>query len=148
MDLVMEESSAIDILLVDDNKEDAEMTIRTLRKGNMAERLLHLSDGEEALTYFSRYSNNENLLPKVILLDLNMPKVNGLEVLRTIRGDDKLKSLPVIVMTSSKEDSDIIETYSLGVNAYIVKPLDARKFVEIVADLDIHWMIMNSEPKH
>ena len=141
------ERKGFDILFVDDNEEDAAMAIRALRKFNLAEALLHLENGEEALQYLHENKDSPDRLPKIILLDLNMPKVGGVEVLREIRANEKLKHLHVVVMTASKEDNDIIETYQLGVSAYIVKPVDVEKFVKTVHDLGMHWMVMNSASK-
>lgn len=135
-----------DILLVDDSLEDAEMAIRALKKSNMANNLLHLEDGEAALNYFYGKSNESFKVPKIILLDLKMPKVDGIEVLRQLKGDDRFKRIPIVVMTSSKEEKDIIETYRLGVNAYIVKPVDVEKFIKAVTDIGFFWLVMNEVP--
>lgn len=135
----------VDILLVEDSMEDAEMAIRALKKSNLANNLLHLEDGEAALNYF--YGNpTRTKFPKIILLDLKMPKVDGIEVLRKLKGDEKLKHIPVVVMTSSKEEKDIVETYRLGVNAYIVKPVDVEKFIKSITDIGFFWLVMNEVP--
>jgi two-component system, response regulator len=135
-----------EILLVDDSYEDAEMAIRALKKNNLGNNVLHLEDGEKALEYLD--SNSEGgTLPKIILLDLKMPKVDGLEVLRKVKGDDKLKHIPVVIMTSSKEERDIVDSYRLGVNAYIVKPVDVEKFIKAVSDIGFFWLVMNEVPK-
>jgi two-component system, response regulator len=131
----------IDILLVEDNLDDAGLTIRALKKNNLTARLLHLRDGEEALEFL--FSENENPLPKLILLDLKMPKVDGIEVLRKIKLDERKKVIPVVILTSSKEDRDIVESYKLGVNAYIVKPVDFEKFVKAVTELGLFWISLN-----
>ena len=110
-----------EILLIEDNPDDAELTIRALKKNNLANNLLHLDDGREALDFLF---NEMNRMPKLILLDLKMPKVDGIEVLHQLKMDDRLKVIPVVVLTSSKEERDIVESYKLGVNAYIVKPVD------------------------
>ena len=136
--------NAVEILLVEDNPDDAELTIRALKKQNLANNLLHLKDGEEALNFL--YSSNDTL-PKVILLDLKMPKVDGLEVLRKIKSDDKIKIIPVVMLTSSKEERDIVESYKLGVNAYIVKPVDFEKFADAIAKLGLFWLVLNQPPK-
>lgn len=139
------EDMEVDILLVDDSQEDADLTIRVLKKNNLANNLLHLEDGEEALNYlFSDRMNGR--MPKVILLDLKMPKVDGIEVLKRLKEDEKLKLIPVVVLTSSKEERDIIETYSLGVNAYIVKPVDVEKFIKAVTDIGFFWLVLNEIP--
>src|SRR5688572_22598945 len=116
------ESTAIEILLVEDNADDAELTIRALRKHHLANNLLHLQDGEEALNFL--FSEKQSNMPKLILLDLKMPKVDGLEVLRKIKADQYKRIIPVVMLTSSKEERDILETYKLGINAYIVKPVE------------------------
>lgn len=135
-----------DILLVDDSVEDAELAIRALKKSNLANNLLHLEDGEAVLNYFYENPAGQIKLPKLILLDLKMPKVDGIEVLRRLKGDEKLKSIPIIVMTSSQEENDIVETYRLGVNGYIVKPVEADKFIRVVTDIGFFWMVMNKVP--
>ncbi|AYB29422.1 response regulator [Chryseolinea soli] len=141
---VMTNKSAVEILLVEDNPDDAELTIRVLKKHNLANNLVHLHDGEEALKFL--FENDMNI-PKIILLDLKMPKVDGIEVLRKIKMDEARKIIPVIVLTSSKEDRDIIESYKLGVNAYVVKPVEFDKFMEAVAQLGLFWLLLNQSPK-
>jgi len=131
----------IDILLVEDNMDDAGLTIRALKKNHLANNILHLQDGEEALNFF--FSTSMLNLPKLILLDVKMPKVDGIEVLRKIKSDDNLKVIPVVMLTSSKEERDVIESYKLGVNAYIVKPVEFDHFIKAVADLGFFWMLLN-----
>jgi two-component system response regulator len=121
------------------------LTIHALKKHNLANNLLHLLDGEEALSYL--FSPNLSSIPKVILLDLKMPKVDGIEVLRRIKSDNRLKVIPVVVLTSSKEDRDIVESYKLGVNAYIVKPVDFEKFVKAISEIGLFWLLLNQSPK-
>ncbi len=137
----------IEILIIEDNISDAEMTIRALRKNNLANNLLHLQDGEEGLEYIfgrGRYDGrNINSSPKVILLDLKMPKVNGLEVLQEIKADERTRHIPVVVLTSSKEDPDIKTCYKLGVNSYVVKPVVFDSFAKVVSELGLYWMIVN-----
>lgn len=133
-----------EILLVEDNPNDAELAIRTLKKNNLANNLVHLEDGQEALDYLFD-ENNE--MPKLILMDVKMPRVDGIEVLRKLKSDEKRKVIPVVMLTSSKEDKDIIEAYNLGVNAYIVKPVDFDQFVKVVTQLGFFWMILNQPPK-
>lgn len=137
--------NSVEILLVEDNPDDAGLTIHALKKHNLANNLLHLLDGEEALAYL--FSPNLSSIPKVILLDLKMPKVDGIEVLRRIKSDDRLKVIPVVVLTSSKEDRDIVESYKLGVNAYIVKPVDFEKFVKAISEIGLFWLLLNQSPK-
>lgn len=138
---MINEDQVVEILLVEDSQDDAGLAIRSLKKFNLANNLLHLEDGEEALRYL--FSANLETLPKVILLDLKMPKVNGIEVLRKLKADEKRKYIPVVVLTSSKEDRDIIESYQLGVNAYIVKPVNFEKFTEAMRDIGYFWLVLN-----
>ena len=140
----MKNDNALEILLVEDNPDDAELTIRTLKKHNLANHLLHLHDGEEALEFLFSGKNSH---PKLILLDLKMPKVDGLEVLRRIKGDKERRVIPVVVLTSSKEERDIIDSYKLGVNAYIVKPVDFEKFVNAITELGFFWLVLNQPPR-
>lgn len=137
--------NSVEILLVEDNPDDAGLTIHALKKHNLAANLLHLLDGEEALGYL--FSPTLTSIPKVILLDLKMPKVDGIEVLRRIKSDERLKVIPVVVLTSSKEDRDIVESYKLGVNAYIVKPVDFDKFVKAISEIGLFWLLLNQSPK-
>ncbi|HOV45047.1 MAG TPA: response regulator [Ferruginibacter sp.] len=136
-----------EILLVEDNASDAEMTIRALRKNNLANFLVHVKDGAEALDFVfaeGAYSHREiSNKPKVILLDLKMPKVNGLEVLERIKKDERTSDIPVVVLTSSKEDPDIKRCYQLGVNSYVVKPVEFEDFHEAVSDLGLYWLLVN-----
>ncbi len=135
----------VEVLLIEDNPEDAELTIRVLKKHNLANNLVHLRDGEAALDFlFDKGSNN---IPRLILLDLKMPKVDGIEVLSKIKNDEKKKLIPVVVLTSSKEEHDVIESYKLGVNAYVVKPVEFEKFVEAVAKLGLFWLLLNQPPR-
>ena len=135
----------VEVLLIEDNPEDAELTIRVLKKHNLANNLVHLQDGEAALNFlFDKGSNN---IPRLILLDLKMPKVDGIEVLSKIKNDEQKKLIPVVVLTSSKEEHDVIESYKLGVNAYVVKPVEFEKFVEAVAKLGLFWLLLNQPPR-
>lgn len=140
----------IEILLVEDNPADVELTLRALKKNNIANRVEVAGDGEQALDFvFARGKYKERRMenfPKMILLDLKLPKVGGLDVLREIKGNSVTRVIPVVVLTSSKEESDIIESYSLGVNSYIVKPVDFDKFVASVRDLGIYWLLVNQPP--
>jgi len=135
---------AVDILLVEDNPDDAELAIRALRKSNLANSLLHLLDGQEALDYLF---DEKNTKPKLVLLDLKMPKVDGIEVLRKLKADERTRTIPVVMLTSSKEERDIVETYKLGVNAYIVKPLDFEQFGIAVGQLGLFWLVLNQTPQ-
>jgi two-component system, response regulator len=141
----METHNAIEILLVEDSLDDAELTIRALKKKNLANNLRHFSDGEELLEYVFRTPDNG--LPKLILLDLKMPKMDGIEVLRHLKSDEKKKMIPVVMLTSSKEEKDIIESYKLGVNAYVVKPVEMDKFIDAVSQIGFFWTVTNEVPK-
>lgn len=139
-----------EILLVEDNESDAEMTIRALKKNNFANSILHLPDGAEALDYIfceGNYTEREfDRRPRVILLDLKMPKVSGIEVLKKIKDDVRTRRIPIVVLTSSREDPDIEDCYALGVNSYVVKPVAFEDFVQAVSNLGLYWMIVNQPP--
>ncbi len=141
----------LQILLVEDNMSDAMLTIRALKKHNLANNLVHLYDGAQALDFLFGKGEYEgrNLAqkPKVIFLDLKMPKVDGLEVLRQLKADDSTKFIPVVMMTSSKEEKDIVESHRFGVNSYIVKPVDFENFSKTVADLGFYWLLVNQTPR-
>ena len=146
----MDQKEGVEILLVEDSASDAELTIRALKKKNLANNLIHLRNGAEALDFlFARGAfgdRDADVVPKVILLDLKMPKVNGLEVLAEIRRDERTKTIPVVVLTSSKEDPDIDACYALGVNSYIVKPVEFDKFFKAVSELGFYWLLLNQSP--
>jgi two-component system response regulator len=135
--------SAVEILLVEDSANDAELAIRALKKNNLTNNLLHLEDGKEALDFLY---DEKNEMPKLILLDLKMPKVDGIEVLRKLKSDERKRMIPIVVLTSSKEERDIVESYKLGVNAYIVKPVDFEQFVKAVSQIGLFWLILNQPP--
>lgn len=140
----------VEVLLVEDNIHDAEMTIRALRKVNLANNLVHVKDGEEALEFIfakGKFSDRQPAdLPKVILLDIKMPKVDGIEVLKQLKARESSKSIPVVIMTSSKEEEDIINSYELGVNSYVVKPVDFEGFARAVSQLGMYWLLTNQSP--
>lgn len=141
----------VEILLVEDNASDAEMTIDALKKNGLANKLLHVKDGAAALDFIfaeGEYEgrNIENK-PKVILLDLKMPKVNGIEVLQRIRGNEQTRTIPVVMLTSSKEDPDIKTCYDLGANSYVVKPVEFEEFQKAITELGLYWMIVNQKPQ-
>ncbi len=143
-------NDVVEILLVEDNSNDAELTIRALKKQNLANSLHWVKDGAEALDYIyakGEYSDRElENRPKVILLDLNLPKIDGLEVLKKIKEDKSTKMIPVVVLTSSREEEDMVKSYNYGVNSYIVKPVDFDKFVKSVSDLGLYWVLLNKLP--
>jgi len=146
----MDNKTVVEILLVEDNPNDAELAIRALKKNKIANNVEHVIDGEIALDFLlarNEYSDrNINDVPRLILLDLKLPKVDGLEVLRVIKANPITKVIPVVVLTSSKEEKDLIESYNLGVNSYIVKPVDFDKFIEAVRELGMYWLILNQMP--
>ncbi|MBX7258161.1 MAG: response regulator [Candidatus Hydrogenedentes bacterium] len=140
----------VEILLVEDNPRDIDLTLRAMKKRNLANRVFVVRDGAEALDYiFARgqYADNgPNDTPKVILLDIKLPKVDGLEVLRQIKSDESKKSIPIVVLTSSREERDVVESYKLGVNSYIQKPVDFDKFLDCVGGLGLYWLLYNQVP--
>lgn len=140
----------IEILLIEDNLQEAQLTIRSLKKNNLANNLFHIDDGEEAFDFLfarNKYSQREvgNGL-KLILLDLKLPKVDGLEILKAVKLDERTKTIPVIVLTSSKEEQDVFASYQLGVNSYIVKPVNFESFSKAVIELGMYWMLLNVPP--
>ncbi len=140
----------IEILLVEDNPNDVELTLRALRKGKLANNIEVARDGAEALDFIfctGAYADRNPDNPKVVLLDLKLPKVNGLEVLRRIKSDACTRALPIVVLTSSREEPDIATAYSLGVNSYIVKPVDFEQFTQAVQQAGLYWMLLNQAPK-
>jgi two-component system response regulator len=140
----------VEILLVEDNVHDAELTIRSLKKVNLANRIVHVKDGEEALDFIFGKGLFEGRIitnkPKLILLDIKMPKVDGIEVLRQIKSNDVTKTIPVVIMTSSREEQDIITSYNLGVNSYVVKPVNFEAFAKAISDLGLFWLVINQPP--
>ena len=146
----MNSNDEVEILLVEDNPEDAEITIRALKKVNLANRLVHVEDGQEALDFLFPPGESAGRMavskPRLILLDIKMPKVDGIEVLRRIKADETTKIIPVVIMTSSAEEKDILESYNLGVNSYVVKPVDFNQFLKAVSDLGLYWLLINRSP--
>jgi two-component system response regulator len=140
-------SKETDILLVEDSPEDAELTIRSLKKINLANKLVHLEDGQEALDFLfaeGKYDDRKGLpLPKVIMLDIKMPRVDGIEVLRRLKSNDTTRMIPIVIMTSSAEEKDILTSYSLGVNSYVVKPVNFEGFAKAVSELGMYWLLIN-----
>lgn len=141
----------VEILLVEDNMNDAELIIRALGKVNLANNIVHLKDGAEAIDFMfatgAFLERDTTKTPKVILLDIKMPKVDGIEVLRKIKSDDATKTIPVVIMTSSKEEQDIIASYELGVNSFVVKPVQFDEFATAVSQLGLYWILVNQSPK-
>jgi CheY-like chemotaxis protein len=144
-------TNEIEILLVEDNPNDAELTLRALKKNNFANNVVHAKDGAEALEILfgeaDRSGSGIATVPKVILLDLKLPKVNGIEVLERLKGDERTRLIPVVVLTSSREDTDLARCYELGVNSYIVKPVDFDSFAKAVTDVGCYWLLLNEFPK-
>ena len=145
-----EHPEQVEILVVEDNSNDYELTRRALKKINLANKVHWARDGSEALEFVFCTGNYQNRLPdsgpKLILLDLKMPKVDGIEVLQKIKSDPRTRGIPVVMLTSSQEESDIVESYKLGVNSYIVKPVDFQKFMETVSEAGFYWMLINKTP--
>ncbi|MEJ5223481.1 MAG: response regulator [Anaerolineales bacterium] len=145
------EERPVEILLVEDNPNDAELSLYALKKYKVANHIFHARDGAEALDYIfctGPFANRQiEDVPRVILLDLKLPKVDGHEVLRRIKSDDRTKNIPVVVLTSSREERDVIESYHQGVNSYIVKPIDFEQFTEAVRKLGMYWLLLNEIPK-
>ncbi|HTL07246.1 MAG TPA: response regulator [Chitinophagaceae bacterium] len=143
--------NTVEVLLVEDNEHDAELTIGELKKYNLANQLFHVSDGEEALEFLfasGAYAEQRTMqhFPKLIMLDIQMPKVNGIEVLEALKADERTRTIPVVMLTSSKEDPDIQQCYKLGVNSYIVKPVNFERFADAIKSLGFYWLLLNQAP--
>jgi len=141
----------VDLLLIEDNTSDAELTIRELKKHHLANNMFHVRDGEEALDFVfatGKYAGKRSMdhPPRIILLDIQMPKVNGIEVLQKIKSDERTKTTPVVMLTSSQEDPDIKKCYALGANSYIVKPVNFESFAESIKSLGFFWLLINQSP--
>ena len=146
----MEDLQEVEILLAEDSAADAEMTLRALRRNNLANKVHWVKDGEQALDYlFGRgaYAVRQPGLPRLVMLDLKMPKVDGIEVLRALEADPVRRAVPVVVMTSSNEERDVVASYQLGVNSYIVKPVQFDAFLETVANIGMYWVLTNRVPR-
>ena len=145
----MEQFEEVEILLVEDNKLDAELTLRALKNGGLANNVLWVKDGQQALDYLFRhgdYAERTDTVPRLVLLDLKMPRVDGIEVLRSIKAEDRTRRIPVVVMTSSQEEKDVAQTYELGVNSYVVKPVDFNAFADIARQSGYYWLAINRTP--
>ncbi len=146
----MSNGDAVELLLVEDDPRDEELTLRALKKHNIANNVHVVRDGAQALDYIfagGPYADrNIDQPPKVVLLDLKLPKIDGLEVLRKVKSDERTKKIPVVVLTSSREEQDLVESYKLGVNSYIVKPVEFDKFVDCVGKLGLYWLLLNEHP--
>jgi len=140
----------VEIILVEDNPDEAELAIRSLKKNHLANNLIHLDDGAEALDFIfakGKYETRDGFPhPKLILLDLNLPKVSGIEILKQIKSNELTKAIPVVIMTSSKEEKDIIDSYHYGVNSYLVKPVSFETFTKAIKDLGFYWLLLNQTP--
>ena len=143
-------SNSRDILLVEDNPDDAEMTARAFKKVNLVHTLVHVVDGQEALDYMfgsGRFKDRDiSNQPKVILLDIKMPRLDGIEVLRVLKTNELTKNIPVVIMTSSGEENDLVTSYSLGVNSYVIKPVNFESFAKAVSELGLYWLLVNQTP--
>ena len=147
----MNDLGAVEILLVEDNPRDAELTIRALKKKNLANNLFHVEDGAEALDFLfarGKYEGRDiNNAPKVVLLDLKLPRINGLEVLSAMRADERTQTIPVVIVTSSAEDPDVKTAYQLGANSYVIKPVQFDSFMEAMTKLGVYWLMVNHPVK-
>lgn len=145
----MKEHEAVEILLVEDSDADAEMIVRSLRKGNLVNQVFRVHDGVEALEFIFRqgeYRERRGGNPKLILLDVKMPRLGGIDVLRKLKSEESTKVIPIVMLTSSAEDRDIQESYHLGVNSYLVKPVNFSEFTNVVAQVGLYWAVMNRMP--
>lgn len=145
----MSEFQQIEILYAEDNPADAELTLHTLKDRKIANNIVWVRDGAEALDFIrheGKYKGRMGGMPKIILLDLKMPKVDGIEVLKALKTDGSTQSIPVVIMTSSNEEADLVKSYKLGVNSYIVKPVDFDKFAKIVEEVGLYWLVSNKLP--
>jgi CheY-like chemotaxis protein len=147
----MNDLEVVEILLVEDSAADAEMTIRALKRHKLANRLVWVKDGAEALEFVyctGAFANRQNGHPKLVLLDLKMPRVDGIEVLQRLKSDAATCTIPVVVLTSSAEESDVVNSYKLGVNSYLVKPVDFNQFMDVIAQAGLYWAVLNRGPYH
>ncbi|HBG28140.1 MAG: two-component system response regulator [Planctomycetes bacterium GWF2_41_51] len=136
----------LEIVIVEDNPNDAELLMRIFKKHNMVNNIVLLKDGEEAMDYFFGENGAVQVKPRVVILDLKLPKVNGIEILRKFKSDQRTKETPVVILTSSREEKDLKDAYSAGVNSYVIKPIKFADFAKVVSDLQLYWMLMNKPP--
>lgn len=139
----MNNNLPLEILLIEDNDQDAELTLRAMREYNMGNKIVRLADGQAAMDYFFSDNSKKNEIPRVILLDLQLPGINGLEVLKSLKSHESTSSIPVVILTSSTEEKDIKTCYQLGVNSYISKPVEFDSFLETMKTLGMYWLLMN-----
>lgn len=147
----MDAFEEVELLLVEDNALDAELTLRALKAGGLANKLLWVKDGQEALDFLFRegqYANRGESVPRLVLLDLKMPRVDGIEVLRAVRSNERTRRVPVVIMTSSQEERDLAQSYELGVNSYVVKPVDFNALTELARQAGYYWLAINRTPTH
>ncbi len=145
----MSEFQQVEILYAEDNPADAELTLRTLKERKIANHIVWVQDGAAALDFIrmqGKYANRMGGMPRMVLLDLKMPKVDGIDVLKALKSDPATQSIPVVIMTSSHEETDLVKTYKLGVNSYIVKPVDFDKFAQVVSEVGLYWLVSNKAP--
>jgi two-component system response regulator len=145
----MDEFTAVDILLVEDSDADGEMIVRALRKGSVVNKVVRVRDGVEALEFVFRegdFAGRSSGQPKLILLDLKMPRLGGIDVLRRLKADERTKIIPIVMLTSSAEERDVVESYNLGVNSYLVKPVNFSTFTDVVGQAGLYWAVMNRLP--
>ena len=145
----MEPFEQVEILLVEDSSLDAELMIRAMKSGGLANKLLWVKDGQEALDFLFRqgeFAKREDTVPRLVLLDLKMPRVDGIEVLKAVKADEKTKRIPVVIMTSSQEERDVVQTYELGVNSYVVKPVDFNALTDLARQAGYYWLAINRTP--
>jgi len=145
----MSEFQQVEILYAEDNPADAELTLRTLKEKKIANNIVWVQDGAAALDFIrmqGKYHGRMGGMPKMILLDLKMPKVDGIDVLKAIKSEPATQAIPVVIMTSSHEETDLVKTYKLGVNSYIVKPVDFDKFAQVVSEVGLYWLVSNKAP--
>ena len=140
---------AIEFLLAEDSDQDAELTMRALKRGNILNTVVRVKDGAEAIDFLFRngeFNGRKGGNPRLVLLDLKMPKMDGIDVLKKIRSDERTRTIPVVILTSSAEERDMVESYRLGVNSYLVKPVETEKFVDVIIKAGHYWMLMNRTP--